>query len=351
MRPRQPSCLPFPRRAEIKKGHLGCAGMDGWLDPVYDAQGMRAADSWAIEQQGVPSLELMETAGEAVAEAARDISRDAPIRVVCGKGNNAGDGLVAARHLAGTGYDVEVLLLWPAGELSPDAGANLERFQGAVREVAGKDLGVALAGSGAVVDAIFGTGFEGAPRAPADAAIEAINACGAPVVAADIASGVSASSGESDGVAVSADVTVSFHAPKLGHWIAPGKARTGDLRIAPIGIPDGAPSEPAGGVIGDEVLALAPKRATNPTKSDSGEVLVTGGARGLPGAVCMASSAAVRVGAGYAPVAVPADLEHIFEVKLTEVMSRAFDGATGRLASSSAKDILAAGERAAAVVL
>src|SRR3954447_4636089 len=277
MRPRQPSCLPFPRRAEIKKGHLGCAGMDGWLDPVYDAQGMRAADSWAIEQQGVPSLELMETAGEAVAEAARDISRDAPIRVVCGKGNNAGDGLVAARHLAGTGYDVEVLLLWPAGELSPDAGANLERFQGAVREVAGKDLGAALAGSGAVVDAVFGTGFSGAPRAPADAAIEAINGCGAPVVAADIASGVDASTGEVEGAAVEAHVTVSFHRAKLGHWIAPGKAHAGELRVAEIGIPSGAPGEPAGGVIADGVLDLAPARGPNSTKFDSGQVLVIGG--------------------------------------------------------------------------
>src|SRR6476620_9642929 len=130
--------------------------MDGWLDPVYDAQGMRAADSWAIDEQGVPSLDLMETAGEAVAEAVRDASRDGPIRVVCGKGNNAGDGLVAARHLAGTGYDVEVLLLWPAGELSPDAGANLERFEGAVQDVTGQGLAGALAGSGAVIDAVFG---------------------------------------------------------------------------------------------------------------------------------------------------------------------------------------------------
>jgi len=325
--------------------------MDSWLDPVYDAQGMRAADSWAISEQGVPSLDLMETAGEAVAEAARDVSRDGPVRVVCGKGNNAGDGLVAARHLAGTGYEAEVLLLWPAGELSPDASANLERFEGTVREVTGDDLATTLAGSGAVIDAIFGTGFEGSPRAPADAAIDAINESGAPVVAADIASGVSASSGEAEGAAVGARVTVSFHAAKVGHWIAPGKARTGELRVAAIGIPDGAPSDPAGGVIRDEVLALAPKRATDSTKFDSGEVLVIGGSRGLTGAPSMASSAAIRVGAGYATVAVPADLEDIFEIKLTEVMSRGFEGAPGRLGSGSADAILAAAERSAAVVL
>jgi NAD(P)H-hydrate epimerase len=137
----------------------------------------------------------------------------------------------------------------------------------------------------------------------------------------------------------------------VGHWIAPGKPLTGELRVAAIGIPDGAPSEPAGGVIRDEVLELAPKRRTNSTKFDSGEVLVIGGARGLTGAVCMASSAAIRVGAGYATVAVPADLEDIFEIKLTEVMSRGYADAPGRLASDSANAILAAGERAAAVVL
>jgi len=325
--------------------------MQRWLEPLFDAAGMRAADSWAIDDRGIPSLDLMETAGEAVAEAVRDVATDGPVRVVCGKGNNGGDGLVAARHLAGTGYQVEALLLWPAGELSPDATTNLERFNGEVREVAVDELRGALAGSGAVIDAIFGTGFSGEPRAPADAAIEAINACDAPVVAADIASGIDASSGEAEGAAVEADVTVSFHTAKLGHWIFPGKENAGELRVADIGIPPDAPSRPASGVIRDDVLELAPHRISNSTKFDSGEVLVIGGSRGLTGAVCMAASAAIRVGAGYATVAVPADLEQIFEVKLTEIMSRGYEGAAGRLASSSANDILAAGERAAAVVL
>ena len=104
-------------------------------------------------------------------------------------------------------------------------------------------------GPGVVVDAIFGTGFAGEPRDPAAAAIDAINGCGAPVVAADIASGVNASSGEVEGAAVEADLTVSFHAPKLGHWIAPGKRHTGELRVVPIGIPDGAPEGAAAGLI------------------------------------------------------------------------------------------------------
>jgi hydroxyethylthiazole kinase-like uncharacterized protein yjeF len=325
--------------------------MEAWLEPLYDATGMRAADAWAIEQERVPSLELMEMAGAAVADAARSVARPGPARVVCGKGNNGGDGLVAARHLADTGYEVEALLVWPADQLSADATANLGRFDGAALQVGPGEVAAALEGAGVVVDAIFGTGFSGAPRAPADAAIEAINRCEAPVVAADIASGVDASTGEVEGAAVDADVTVTFHRAKLGHWIAPGKAHTGELRVAEIGIPAGAPGEPAGGVIADRVLALAPRRAPNTTKFDSGQVLVVGGSRGLTGAVCMAAEAAIRVGAGYATVAVPADLEPIFEVKLTEVMSRGFAGAEGRLAAGSADAILEAAERAAAVVL
>jgi ADP-dependent NAD(P)H-hydrate dehydratase / NAD(P)H-hydrate epimerase len=325
--------------------------MESWLEPLYDAEGMRAADRWAIDEQGVPSLELMDAAGGAVAEAAAEVARPGPARVVCGKGNNGGDGLVAARELRRLGFDVEALLLWPAAELRGDAAANLERLGDGWREVGGEDVEPALADSGVVVDAVFGTGFSGAPRAPADAAIGAINACGAPVVAADIPSGVDAATGEASGEAVCARVTVTFHAAKLGHWIEPGKGLRGRLRVAAIGIPAGAPAPVAAGLVGDEVLSLAPRREAGSTKFTSGEVLVIGGSRGLTGAVSMASAAAIRAGAGYATVAVPADLEPIFEIKLTEVMSRGFGGAAGRLASADADAILAAAERARAVVL
>ena len=174
--------------------------MEAWLEPVYDAAGMRAADAWAIEEQRVPSLELMERAGAAVAEAARSVARPGPVRVVCGKGNNGGDGLVALGELADTGYEVEALLLWPAAELSADATApTWSDSRAPFAELGPEEVAPALEGAGVVVDAIFGTGFSGAPRAPADAAIEAINGCGAPVVAADIASGVDASTGEVEG--------------------------------------------------------------------------------------------------------------------------------------------------------
>ncbi len=321
--------------------------MESWLDPLYDADGMQAVDRWAIEEIGVPSLELMEAAGSAVAEAVAEIAPDGPVRVVCGKGNNAGDGLVAARELDRMGFAVEALLLWPAEELSGDAAANLGRFE--AMHVSG-DLGPRLAGSGAVVDAIFGTGFAGEPREPARAAIEAIGGCGAPVVACDIASGVDASSGEVAGPAVTADLTVSFHAAKLGHRIAPGKWHTGELRVVPIGIPDGAPGVPAAGTIGAAVLELPPRRGARSTKFSSGQVTIAGGSRGLTGAVQMSSLAAIRAGAGYATVAVPADLEPIFEQGRPEVMSVGCPGGDGCLAPASAKPLLRAFERAAAGV-
>jgi ADP-dependent NAD(P)H-hydrate dehydratase / NAD(P)H-hydrate epimerase len=322
--------------------------MESWLQPLFDAEGMRAVDSWAIEKQGVPSLELMESAGEAVAAAVAELSPQGTVRVVCGKGNNGGDGLVAARHLRDTGFDVETVLLGSPDELSEDAKVNFDRLGSAI-EAPGLDA--ALQGSGAIVDAIFGTGFEGAPRSPIDAAIDAINRSEAPVVSCDVASGVNASSGEVEGAAVEADLTVSFHAAKVGHLIAPGKTHSGELRVAPIGIPEGAPSQPAAWVIGPAVLELLPRRGPASTKFSSGQVVIIGGSRGLTGAVCMAAEAAARAGAGYATVAVPADLEQIFEVKLTEVMSRGCPGTDGALGADSADAALEAAEGAAAAVL
>ncbi len=325
--------------------------MEDWLDPLFDAEGMRAIDGWAIQEQGVPSLDLMETAGRAVAEAVAELAPEGPVRVLCGKGNNGGDGLVAARLLGEMGFAVEVLLLWPADEMSDDAAANLGRVEAGVVREAGGGPATRLTGSGAVVDAIFGTGFTGAPREPAWTAIAAINACEAPVVACDIASGVDASTGEIAGTAVDADVTVSFHAAKVGHRIAPGKWSTGELRVAPIGVPPGAPSRPAAGTIDAAVLDLAPVRGAQSTKFSSGQVTIAGGSRGLTGAVKMSSQAAIRAGAGYATVAVPADLEPIFESGQPEVMSRGCPGGDGRLGPGSADAVLGAFERAAAGVL
>jgi ADP-dependent NAD(P)H-hydrate dehydratase / NAD(P)H-hydrate epimerase len=319
------------------------------LSPLFDAAGMRAVDRWAIEEQFVPSLQLMEAAGGAVAEVVAQLAPQGPVRVVCGKGNNGGDGFVAARLLAGMGFDVEVLLLWAGDELGGDAAVNLGRVEAEL--VAGDELDGRLAGSGVVVDAIFGTGFAGAPRGPARAGIEAVNRCGAPVVACDVASGVDASSGEVEGVAVEASLTVSFHAAKLGQRVAPGKWHTGELVVAPIGIPDGAPAEPLGGTIDPSVLALLPGRGPRSTKFSSGQVAIAGGSRGLTGAVQMSSLAAIRSGAGYATVAVPADLELVYEQWQPEVMSVGCPGGDGCLVPASRKAVMSTFERAAAGVL
>jgi hydroxyethylthiazole kinase-like uncharacterized protein yjeF len=305
--------------------------MESWLRPLYDADGIRAVDRWAIEEQGVPSAQLMEAAGTALAEAVAGLAPQGPVRVLCGKGNNGGDGEVAARRLSAMGFEVEAANLW-----SDDVPADLDGW---------------LAGAGTIVDAIFGTGFDGAPRQPAAAAIEAINRCGMPVVACDIASGVDASSGEVEGVAVEADLTVSFHAAKVGHRIAPGKWHTGELLVVPIGIPPGAPERPAAGTIDPAVLALAPRRGPRSTKFSSGQVAIAGGSRGLTGAVRMSSLAAIRAGAGYATVAVPTDLEAVFEAGEPEVMSVGCPGGDGCLTLASAKAILRTFEPAAAGVI
>ena len=325
--------------------------LPSWLSPIYDAAEMRASDAWAIEDQGVPSLELMEAAGSALAARAGELAGSGPVRIVCGKGNNAGDGFVAARLLAEGGHGVEVLLLWPPGELSGDAATNLSRAERFSRQIEPEELSAALAGSGAVVDAVFGTGFSGTLRPPADAAIEAMNSCGAPLVAADIASGVDGGTGEVQGAAVEAQVTVTFHEAQIGHWISPGKWHSGQVEVAKIGIPSGAPLEPAAGLIGGKVLELLPERGPRSNKFSSGQVLIVGGSKGLTGAACMAAEAAIRAGAGYAKVAVPAELEGIFEVKLTEVMSIGCPAADGALVPEAAKGILKAAEGAAAVVL
>jgi ADP-dependent NAD(P)H-hydrate dehydratase / NAD(P)H-hydrate epimerase len=324
--------------------------MEDWLEPCLDADEMRATDRWAIEDRGVPSLELMETAGRAVAEAAAEVAASNRAAIVCGKGNNGGDGLVAARVLREMGFEVDALLLAPGEQLSDDSKANLDRFDGA-RQVEPSELGAAFAGTGVVVDAVFGTGFAGTPRDPAASAIDAMNEADAPVVATDVASGVNASTGEIEGKAVAADVTVTFHAPKLGHWIAPGKEHTGELHVAPIGIPDGAPTDPTSGLISHRVLDLPPGRASGSTKFTSGQVVIVGGSRGLTGAVCLAAMGSLRAGAGYATVAVPADLERIFETKLTEVMSVGVASRDGRLRPAASEQILGATERAACVVL
>src|SRR4051794_25130332 len=221
-----------------------------WLDPLYEAPEMRAVDKWAIEERGVPSLDLMERAGIGLARIVGERARPGPVRVVVGKGNNGGDGLVVARLLREEGREVDVLSTGDPGELKGDAKTNLDRLPGAAPEPFDPDR---LSGSGAIVDAMLGTGFEGEPREPIKSAIEAINAAGAPVIACDVPSGVNASTGEIEGEAVSAQATGSFHGSKVGLHVAPGTLHSGDVRTIEIGIPRGAPAPRTFGLISSRV--------------------------------------------------------------------------------------------------
>jgi hydroxyethylthiazole kinase-like uncharacterized protein yjeF len=323
--------------------------METWLEPLYDAAGMGAADRWAIEQQGVPSLDLMEAAGRALAEVTASVAGPGPVRVVCAGGNNGGDGLVAARYLRESGYEVEVLMLGDPETLSPDSKANFSRLEG-VEVLQGKGALGRLGGSGAIIDAMLGTGFAGEPRSPVSEAIERINACSCAVVACDVPSGMDASTGEA-GLAVRADRTVTFHGLKAGHVIAPGKYLCGEVTVADIGIPAGAPAGEAAGLITAAVLDLLAPRGEQSNKFTSGRVSIVGGSRGLTGAVCLAAGAAIRSGAGYATAAVPADLEAIFEIKLTETMTLGCGSDPGHLGASALDQVASHCANASAVVL
>jgi len=287
------------------------------LEPLPDAEQMRATDRWAIEERGVPSLDLMERAGEGLAALVARWAPSGRIVVVCGKGNNGGDGLVAARLLRQAGREVDVLAVWPPEDLRGDAAEQLRRLPGA--PPATFDA-ARLDGAGGIVDALLGTGTTGAPRDPAGGVIEAMNAAGPPIVAADIPSGVDASTGEVAGAAVRAAATATFHLAKPGLWIHPGKAHAGEVEVIEIGIPDGAPVEPATGLIGAAVLDGMPRRTVDSTKFSSGNVVVIGGSPGLTGAPSMASHAAMRTGAGYVTLAASAKLEAAFSVRPLEAM-------------------------------
>jgi hydroxyethylthiazole kinase-like uncharacterized protein yjeF len=323
------------------------APLPDWLEPLYGAEQMRAIDRWAIEQRGVPSLDLMERAGAGLALFTDRAVPRGPVAVVCGKGNNGGDGLVAGRLLRELGRTVRVLLLAEPEEYKGDAAVNLERLDGAHEPF---HL-LALAPAAVVVDAIFGTGFDDEPRGLAKDAIEAIADFGGPVVAADIASGVDASTGEAARVSVVATTTVTFAAAKPGHWIAPGKRQTGELHVVDIKIPAGAPVTADVGLLTEHVHRLVPARDTAATKFSSGHVVVAGGSRGLTGAPCLAAEAAMRAGAGYVTALVPESLQLVFETRLLEVMTRGLPDQNGTLSPGGLDAALEALGRAGALVL
>jgi hydroxyethylthiazole kinase-like uncharacterized protein yjeF len=317
---------------------------------------MRALDSWAIRERGVDGLELMERAGAEVARAVERLHADGPVTVLCGKGNNGGDGLVVARLLRDAGRRVTVICTSSPDDFQGDAQANLERLPGpapvAWDGADGHWRAATQEGLGVVVDALLGTGFGGEPHGAVAEAIDAINAGGAPVMSVDVPSGVDASNGVVAGSAVNATVTVTFHAAKPGLWIRPGKGMAGEVQTVDIGIPRGAPQSASIGLIADSIAELLPLRGAASTKFSSGHVLVVGGSPGLSGAPVLAARASMRAGAGYVTTCVPQSLEVLTAMRGTpEMMTVGLPDADGTLTVAGVERVLTASARGGAIVL
>jgi hydroxyethylthiazole kinase-like uncharacterized protein yjeF len=252
------------------------------FEPLYSADEMRAAE------EGHDVEQLMERAGRAVADEV--LSRFPAARTfaaVCGGGANGGDGRIATELLRTNGWEER-----PVGDAD------------------------------VVVDALFGTGFHGAPREDAAQQIRAMNDSGAPVVAVDIPSGVDASTGEVPGEAVQAALTVTFHGRKVGHEVAPGRFHRGELVVADIGL---EPRETRHALVTPEILDQVPRRKPGDTKYTAGSVLVVGGSPGMTGAVCLTAEAAFRADAGYVAVAAPEESLPVIETRLLEAVKRPLD--------------------------
>ncbi|MCX6835523.1 MAG: NAD(P)H-hydrate epimerase, partial [candidate division Zixibacteria bacterium] len=293
---------------------------------------MRLIDLEAIERHGLPSDTLMENAGGAIAvHILSDLlprPDSANVAVFCGKGNNGGDGFVIARHLRKAGVDVDVLFIGPASELSPDAKRNYDRAAELgmrLREIKiVSDLLVAL-DCDLAVDAIFGTGFSGAPRGIAAEMIEYINDLGTIVVAVDLPSGLNADNGACEGAVVQADYTFTLAQPKYGLFLSPGREACGDVEIIPIGIPDDVIDRfPLKIDLATEegVTSILPPRKPDGHKGDFGRVLTVAGSTGLTGAAAMAALSSLRTGCGLATLACPKSTQPVLAMKLTEVMTR-----------------------------
>ena len=316
------------------------------FEPLFTAEEMRAAEA----AYPGPTEELMERAGAAVADAVAASWPDARrIAVWCGTGANGGDGFVVARLLHAAGREVEAVLVGDEGRVAGDAATMLARAREAgvpVRPFADTAGGRA----DVVVDALFGTGFSGAPRREAAAAIEALSALGGAVLAVDVPSGVDASTGRVGGAAVEAARTVTFHGAKVGLAVGPGRFHAGRVEVVDIGLAPGG--ETRARRVRADALELVPRRGPRDNKYTAGFVCVVGGSAGLTGAPFLASEAAMRAGAGYVRACVPASLASVFAGRFVEVTTTACpDDGEGRLAESAAAAVLEAAAKADCVAL
>lgn len=329
---------------------------------LVGAERMRELDRFTIDELGIAGGILMESAGRAVLDVvlerhARALdARTAEVLVLCGPGNNGGDGLVVARHLAQLGLPVRVGLIGDPGKLRGDAAANLARARAIGLRIEGED--VALPARGAIVDAIFGTGLardvEGAAARWIERVVQARDERGLDVIAIDLPSGIDADTGQVLGCAIAADCTVTLASPKIGLALEPGRSLAGRILVAKIGIVEQLPGEiESEGVFAarlwrDETVAgQLPKRGRGSHKGTFGHVLVVAGSEGKTGAAALCATAAARAGAGLVTIACPRSLNDILEGKCTETMTIPVDETPARGFSESglARIVALAAER------
>src|ERR1700704_1074914 len=292
---------------------------------VLNAAQMREADRRTIEEIGIPSLVLMENAGRQVVAAMEAIYTDLlerQVAVLCGRGNNGGDGFVVARTLVQRGVDVSVFLIGLVSWVRGDARTNLEilgRLGVTVIEVSdGQAWELHLSevrDCTLIVDAIFGTGLNAPVSGLIESVITDVNASSIPVVSIDLPSGLSADSCDPIGESIEAGATVTLAAPKLPLVLPPAETRAGDIVIADIGIPGDVLDSVEGPWI--ELLTrsaareLITPRTPDSHKGDYGHVLVVAGSRGKTGAAHLSGMGALRSGAGLVTVATPASCQAI----------------------------------------
>ncbi len=318
--------------------------------PLFGTSALRLADRRASERHRLPSIVLMERASLAAAAAITEqFGDDLRALVVCGSGNNGGDGYAVARHLADAGWDVEIAAPRGGSPTTPDAMtmATIARSLG----LRPRTFTPALLDPGRlVVDALLGIGGRGGPRGPIGSAIEAIERSDATVVALDVPSGVDADTGEVAGAAVRAALTVTFHGDKPGLHVEPGRTRCGQVVVGDIGVPAAATSAPSAWLAGTEAGAVRPKSGSS-DKYGAGAVLVIAGSPGMTGAGVLCARATLRAGAGLTVAAVPQALQPIFAASTVEVMSTPIPDESGCFTHVSLDAVVEAAQRVGAIAI
>jgi ADP-dependent NAD(P)H-hydrate dehydratase / NAD(P)H-hydrate epimerase len=321
---------------------------------ILNAAQMREADRRTIEDIGIPSLVLMENAGRQVVAAMESVYADLgerKVAVLCGRGNNGGDGFVVARTMVQRGVDVSVFLLGSVADVRGDARINLEilgRLGVTVVEIADSQAWelhfTEVSDCTLIVDAIFGTGLNAPVSGLIESVIADVNASTIPVVAIDLPSGLSADSADTIGESIEAGLTVTLAAPKLPLVLPPAETRCGDIVIADIGIPmeilesvDGARVDLL--TRGSMREAITP-RTPDSHKGDYGRVLIVAGSRGKTGAAHLAAVGALRSGAGLVTVATPAGCQGVVASMGPEYMTEGIEEAAHGVSPGAVDRIL-----------